>query len=129
MTCVEEWYKDNLILAPPVVKLSVLRGFSDIHFHYSHSVDGSSKMLSLREHAQLALPNALQLGKPQNNEMITAEHDWYGKANLDGLVKMHESCQQHSLIIHNIRRCYCLCFTRARQSEDTKWLCCAVNAI
>ena len=120
MACVKGWYKDNLILPPLVVKPTVLEEFSDIQFHHSHWVQGSSNMLSLREHAQLALLNALQLGKPQNNDMVTAENDWYGKADLGALVKMHESCQKYSLIIHNIRSCYRVCFLRARQSEDMK---------
>ena len=129
MACVEGWYKDNLILPPLTVKPTVLEGFSDNHFHHSHWVQGSSKMLSLREHAQHALLNAFQLGKPQNNDMVTAENEWYGKADLRDLVKMFESCQKYSLIIHNIRSCYHVSFLRARQIDDRKWLYCAVNTI
>jgi hypothetical protein len=129
MSCVKKWYEDNSILPPLVVKPSVLRRFSDIEFRHTHWVEGSSKMLTLRELAQLAVANALQLGKPHENDMMTVQYDWYGKANLGALVKLLETCQKHSLIIHNIRSCYAICFLRPRQQEDTIWLYCAVHAV
>ena len=75
-------------------------------------------MLSLREYAQRALLNAFQLGKPENNAMMTPEHDWYGNAYLLDLANMYDKCEMYSLMIHNIRLCYHGDFPRARQIDD-----------
>ena len=128
LICVESWYEVNAIMPPLVVRPTVLAGFSQIDFEHFHWKEVKGP-LSLREQAEHAVLNALQLGKPPNEDMITPEHDWYGKADLDALFHQFDLCQKYSMIIFNLRSCYRVAFLETRKSQDTRWLYCAVQTI
>ena len=128
LICVERWYEVNAIMPPLVVKPTVLAGFSHIDFEHIHwkQIKGPLNLCQLAEHAVL---NAFQLGKPSTEDMLTREHDWYGKADLGALFHQFDLCQKYSMIVFNLRWCYRVAFLQTRQSQDTTWLYCAVQTI